>query len=109
MNAEPQRIDRTPLLIIGLLLLLALALRFWKLGAWTFDGDEIYTLRDSLRLKLGNPRPLLFLLNYFVVRPLVPLNEFGLRLVPALAGALGIPVLYVIGAQLVGRRAALLA
>ncbi|MGI9041263.1 MAG: glycosyltransferase family 39 protein [Gemmatimonadales bacterium] len=93
--------------ILAALMALALALRFWRLGEWTLEGDEIYTFRDSLRPLIGNPRPLLFLLNYYVVRPLTPLDEFGLRLLPALSGALTVPALYFIGRRLVGARAAL--
>ncbi len=57
-------------------------------------GDELYTLRDSLHPQLRNPRPLLYLLNYFLVRPLLPLDEFGLRVLPALFGVLAMPALY---------------
>lgn len=96
-----------PALLLAALVALAFALRLWQLGHWGFEGDEIYTLRDSLNPRLSNPRPLLFLLNYYVVQALTPLDELGLRLLPAIAGALAIPVLYGLTQRLVGTRAAL--
>jgi 4-amino-4-deoxy-L-arabinose transferase-like glycosyltransferase len=89
------------------LIVLALALRVWRLGDWSFADDEIFTLRDSLSPKLDNPRPLLYFLNYLVVRPLMPLDELGLRLLPALFGVLAIPAFYFVSRRLVGTRAAL--
>jgi hypothetical protein len=96
-------------LLLGALLLLAFALRFYRLGDWTLEGDEIYTLRDSLRPSFANPRPLLFLLNHYLVARIIPLNEFGLRLIPALAGTLSVAAIYLIGRRLVEDRAALFA
>jgi hypothetical protein len=94
-------------IILAALLLVAAGLRFYRLGDWTLDGDEIYTLRDSLKPSFGNPRPLLFLLNFYLVRPLAGLDEFGLRMVAALAGALSVAAIYYIGRRLTGERAAL--
>jgi mannosyltransferase len=93
-------------LLIGLIVL-AFILRFWRLGNWGFDSDETFTLRDSVNLNPSNPRPLLYLLNHYVVAPLVPLNELGLRLLPALFGVLAIPAFYFVARRLAGTRAAL--
>jgi uncharacterized membrane protein len=41
------------------------------------------------------------------VGPLLPLDEFGLRLLPAIFGVLAIPVFYLVARRLVGTRAAL--
>jgi len=101
--------ETTALLLIGGLTLLGLILRLWHLGSWNFQATEMFTYRDSQRPQFGNPRPLGYLLNYFVVRPLIPLDEFGLRLIPALAGTLAIPVIYFMGRRLTGSRAALFA
>lgn len=95
-------------LVVGLTVLGAL-LRFWKLGEWNFQATEIFTLRDSTSPQFGNPRPLMYLLNYYVMRPLMPLDEFSLRLLPALFGILAVPALYYVGRKLVGARAALFA
>jgi len=106
-SAPPSQ--RTALLLLGALTLLGLVLRFWHLGHWNFQATEMFTYRDSQRPAFGNVRPLVYLLNYYLVRPLHPLDEFGLRLVPAIAGTIAIPAMYFLGAQIVGRRAALFA
>ncbi|MBA3497810.1 MAG: glycosyltransferase family 39 protein [Gemmatimonadales bacterium] len=102
-----RRTGPLPAAVLAALIVLALALRFYRLGDWGFEGDEIFTLRDSLSLRPNNPRPLIYLLNHFVVRPFVPLDEFGLRLLPALAGVLAVPAFYAMARRLVGTRAAL--
>lgn len=89
------------------LVVLGFALRIWKLGQWNLEATEIFTLRDSLHPKLSNPRPLSYLLNYFLVRPFIPLNEFGLRILPALFGVVAIPAFYFATRRLIGARAAL--
>ena len=95
--------------ILAALIVLALVLRFLDLGAWNFEATEMFTLRDSVRPQFRNPRPLGYLLNYFLVLPFRPLDEFGLRLMPALAGVLAIPVIYLVGRRLFGARAAFFA
>lgn len=101
--------ERTAWLLLAALTLLGLVLRFWHLGDWNFQATEIFTYRDSQRPQFGNPRPLVYLLNYYLVRPLLPLDEFGMRLVPAIAGTLAIPTMYIVGRRVVGSRAALFA
>jgi mannosyltransferase len=98
--------SRTSLILIALTLLAA-ALRFWHLSSWSLDSDEVFMLRDSLRPDIRNPRPLLYFLNHYLVSPLIPLNEFGLRLLPAIFGVLAIPVFFVMSRKLIGARAAL--
>ena len=100
---------RAAWLILAALTLLGLILRFWHLGDWNFQATEMFTYRDSQRPQFGNARPLVYLLNYYLVRPLLPLDEFGMRLVPAIAGTLAIPSMYLMGRRMVGTRAALFA
>jgi hypothetical protein len=95
--------------VLAALLGLAAALRFWRLGHWGFEGDEVFTLHDSIRLVPNNPRPLLYWLNHFLVGPLMPLDELGLRLLPACCGVLAVAALFFVGWRLVGTRAALFA
>src|SRR4029453_18515291 len=90
----------THLWILAGLFGLALLLRFWRLGDWNFQATEMFTLRDSNSPQFYNPRPLGYLLNCFLVRPFIPLNEFGLRLLPAIFGALTIPVVYLVNRRL---------
>jgi uncharacterized membrane protein len=98
-----------PAVILAVLLAIAIVLRFWRLGQWGFEGDEIFTLRDSIHPRLSNPRPLLYLLNYYLVLPFRPLDELGLRIIPFLAGVLAIPALYAVTRKVSGTRAALFA
>jgi 4-amino-4-deoxy-L-arabinose transferase-like glycosyltransferase len=89
------------------LIVIAIALRFWRLGDWNFQATEMFTLRDSVTPQFRNPRPLGYLLTYYLVRPFRPLDEFGLRLLPAIFGVLAVPALYFVSRRLVGVRAAL--
>jgi hypothetical protein len=103
-----QREEPSPGLLLAGMILLAIVLRFLRLGMWNFEATEIFTLRDSVRPQWLNPRPLGYLLNYYLVRPFHPLDELGLRIVPALAGVVAIPVFYAGARRLIGVRAALL-
>ena len=51
---------------------------------------------DSRHSLPKNPRPLIYLLNHYLVGPFRPLDELGLRLLPALFGILAVPVIYLI-------------
>jgi mannosyltransferase len=104
-----RRPDFASALLVTLLTLLAAALRFWRLGQWGLEGDEVFTFDDSVRLVPHNPRPLLYWLNHYVIGAVRPLDEMGLRLLPALFGMLAIPALFFVGRRLVGTRAALFA
>ncbi|HYC32117.1 MAG TPA: glycosyltransferase family 39 protein [Gemmatimonadales bacterium] len=100
------RID--PLTILAALIVVALLLRFYKLGVWNFEATEMFTHRDSIVTpRPTNPRPLIYVLNYYVVRPLMTLDEFGLRFLPAVFGVLGIPALYYSARRLAGSTAAM--
>ena len=97
----------SPGLVIAGLTVLAFALRFWRLGDWNFEATEMFTLRDSLNPRWGNARPLGYLLNHYLVGPFRPLDELGLRILPALFGVLAVPAFYLVGRRLIGTRAAL--
>ena len=101
------RFQLGPALLLAGLIVLALLLRVWRLNQWGFADDEVFTFRDSQSPSLQNPRPLLYFLNYFLIRPIVPLDELGLRILPAFFGVLTIPVFYLVARGLVGTRAAL--
>ncbi len=96
-------------LLLGGLLAVALGLRFARLGEWSFDSDEVFMRRDSLNFKFTNPRPLLYFIHHYVIAPILPLDEFGIRVLPATFGVLAIPVLYLVARRLLGPRAALFA
>ena len=96
------------LLAVAALPALACALRFYRLGDWSFWADEVFTLRDmhNLRNVMGYP------LGYALIGMAVDLelfgsNEFAARFVPAVVGAISVPVLYLLGRKVVSPRAAL--
>jgi mannosyltransferase len=75
--------------------LLAAALRFYKLGQWSFWGDEYITVGSALDVFGGGfsrltPSLLTTHLNF----RLFGVNEWTARLTAALAGVVSIPVLY---------------
>jgi len=107
MRGTGARPGLSPGLIIAGLTLVACALRFWRLGDWNFEATEMFTLRDSLNPRWNNSRPLGYLLNHYLVGTFRPLDELGLRILPALFGVLAVPAIYVVGRRLAGPRAAL--
>jgi 4-amino-4-deoxy-L-arabinose transferase-like glycosyltransferase len=110
MNADLTSERRSAeLVLLAGILILTIVLRFYRLGDWNFEATEMFTLRDSVRPQFHNPRPLGYLLNYFLVRPLHPLDEFGLRVMSAIVGVLTIPAFYAVARRLTGTRAALFA
>jgi Dolichyl-phosphate-mannose-protein mannosyltransferase len=99
--------EKTAWLLIAALTLVGLVPRVWRLGDWNFQATEMFTLRDSVTLGFANPRPLIYLLNHYLVGSFRPLDELGLRLLPALFGILAVPVCYLLWRHLAGSRAAL--
>jgi hypothetical protein len=96
--------------MLAVIVAIATFLRFDHLGYWGLEGAEIFTLRDSLvTYDLRGSRPLLFFLNYHLVRPWFGLGEIGLRLIPALSGILAVPALYYLVRRVSTSRAGLFA
>jgi uncharacterized membrane protein len=99
---------------VGGLSLLAAGLRFATLGVQSYHHDEIVT---AVRVLHGGFGDAMNAVNYSESAPplyyalawawaqLVGTGEFGLRALSALAGVATVPVAYLIGAQLRGRRA----
>ena len=91
--------------LLAAITLLALVLRLYRLGEWSFWIDEVFTVNriehhySSLTLVLENlpPRtnwlPLSLLLTA-VATNFWGVSEWSVRIVPALIGVLSIPVLY---------------
>ncbi len=102
-------LSASPALLLAGMVLVTVALRFGRLGEWGFDSDEIFMRKDSLIFRFTNPRPLLYFLNHHLIAPLIPLDEFGIRLLPALFGVLAVPVVYFVTRRLLGTRPALFA
>ena len=90
--------------------LIAFALRFYKLGEWSFWYDESYTMRDVRNLQqLGYlDQQVSRTLIYLIVNAL-GVTEFNARLAPALIGVITIPILFFPIRQMLGVGVALLA
>jgi dolichyl-phosphate-mannose-protein mannosyltransferase len=99
-----------PAVWLTILTVVGAVLRLLYLGRWSLEGDEIFTLRDSIVApRLSNARPLIYFLNYYLIRPWTQLDELSLRVLPAIFGILAIPAAYFIVRRLLGARAGLFA
>src|SRR6478752_10864616 len=98
--------------------LLAAGLRFATLGVQSYHHDEIVTAVRVLHGGFGDAMnavnysesaPPLYYALAWVWTQLTGTGEFGLRSLSALAGVATVPVAYLIGIELRGRRAGLIA
>lgn len=91
------------------LVLVGLGMRIFRLSHWGFAGDELFTLRDSLRDDVLSLRakPLLFILNHYLVAPFLELDEFGLRLLPMAFGVAAIAAVFFLASRILGPRSGL--
>jgi len=90
--------SRAQYLLLGLITLVAIALRFYKLGEWSLWIDEIWSITDALGL--GTVKADLFefhVLFYPMLRLVLKflgINEWTARLMPAIIGVVSIPILF---------------
>jgi uncharacterized membrane protein len=104
--------------IVAGLTLLAAGLRFSTLGVQAYHHDEIVTasrvLRGSFRhameaVGFSESAPPLYYTLAWLWTQLTGTGEFGLRSLSAVAGVATVPVAYLLGAELCGRRAGIVA
>ena len=109
--------SRTFWLVAGLTVLAA-ALRFATLGVQAYHHDEIVTASRVLRgsfwhamdaVGFSESAPPLYYALAWIWTQATGTGEYGLRSISALAGVATIPVVYLIGVELRGRRAGLMA
>src|SRR5262245_52030241 len=82
-------------LVVTLIVLVAAFLRFYKLGEWSFWGDEMFTVggrEDGFNYSLLRQSISLELIQAAVA--LWGVTEWNARLVPALIGIISLPILY---------------
>jgi mannosyltransferase len=94
----------SPYLLLVAITLLAAALRFYKLGEWSFWIDEIYTINrtqthfnDIVAVLQNLPNRLWFPLSFVFTKyalNILGVTEFSARLVSTLIGIITIPVLF---------------
>jgi hypothetical protein len=109
--------SRTFWIVAGLTAVAAL-LRFATLGVQSYHHDEIVTASRILRSDFGHAMnavgfsesaPPLYYALAWVWTQVTGTGEFGLRSLSALAGVATVPVVFLIGIELRGRRAGLMA
>jgi 4-amino-4-deoxy-L-arabinose transferase-like glycosyltransferase len=92
-------------LILAAITAIAFALRFYKLGQWSFWIDEMWSVGNSLAVEASNVKYALASLSYgfsllfFFLKPVLVylgVSEWSARLLPALIGVASIPALYLI-------------
>ena len=96
--------------LLGAITLLGLVMRLFQLGTWSLWIDEVYTYNRAQIVfsNLGSLPPLSTILIGAFINGRAG-NEWDLRLVPALIGAISIPALYFPTKKLFGVGVALLA
>jgi uncharacterized membrane protein len=104
---------------LAVITLFAAALRFYRLGEWSFWIDEIFTINhamshfsstDVILMNIPPARnwmPISVMLNAQVLK-LGGINEWSARLTPAIIGILTIPILYFPTRKTFGPRIALI-
>jgi mannosyltransferase len=104
--------------IVAGLTAVAALLRFLTLGVQSYHHDEVVTASRILRGSFGHAMdavgfsesaPPLYYALAWAWTQLTGTGEFGLRSLSALAGVATVPVVYLIGLELRGRRAGLMA
>ncbi len=111
---------RHELALLGLIMLLAIGLRTYRLGAIprVIDGDEGavgQAAQTTQALPLANPFALwenfggIYMQAIGLSLNVLGSTPFALRLLPAILGSLAIPALYLLGRAIVGPRGGLLA
>ena len=95
--------------LLAEIVLLAAAMRFFKLGEWSFWIDEVYTVNKAMAV-WGNPSPTtpLSLLLTGGALGVLGVDEWNARLASSLIGIASIPVLYFPIRRLFGTPVALL-
>jgi hypothetical protein len=99
----------SPLAILAAVTLAGAALRFYKLGEWSFWKDEIFTLgtkADGLHISFLGESLVRDAIRWTVA--LLGQSEWNARLIPALIGIASIPLLFFPIRRLFGVNAALL-
>jgi 4-amino-4-deoxy-L-arabinose transferase-like glycosyltransferase len=77
------------------IIVVASTLRFYKLGEWSFWGDEIFTIggrEDGFNYSVLRQSVSITFIQFLVSR--LGVTEWNARLIPALTGIISVPLLY---------------
>jgi mannosyltransferase len=105
----------SPAVMLGLIVLLGTALRFYKLGSQSYWIDEMSTLvegRQSIQQLISSGRldqPPAYYFPFHYWEQLLGTTEVSARAFSALAGIISIVLIYLIGRELFGKKVGLLA
>jgi mannosyltransferase len=97
-------------LLVAAIVVISAALRFYRLGGWSFWGDEFITVRRALRIfeaPLIDRTLSLLTTNLFL--SLAGISEWSARAEAAVVGVLTVPVLYLLVRRVFGPAVALMA
>lgn len=100
---------RVQIALLVAITLLAALLRFYKLGAWSFWGDEVLTVAnkpDGFNFNIIRQSLALTLIGSTI--DWLGVSEWSARLAPALIGILSVPILYLPIRKILGAPVALL-
>jgi mannosyltransferase len=107
---EIEQNARLQYLLLLLITILACALRFYKLGEWSFWIDEIKTIDAAQDPAVNNfSWPSISLMLIGTTLKVLGISEWSARLTPAVIGILTIPILYLPIRKLFGAGVALIA
>lgn len=117
MKLAQMELRRGPGVLLGTILLIAVALRLYNIAALPFEQDELYTLRDARdfgasAMAGGGPgirgRPLYYLLQHGLLA-VFPATPFLLRLPALIFGVLGVWLTWLLGRRIFGHQAGAIA
>lgn len=105
-----ERSLKLQLLLLTVITLLATGLRFYKLGAWSFWGDEWITIRRATSEYAGLvDLPSVSMIATHFALEFLGIGEWSARVAPAVLGLLTIPILFFITRALFDSTTALMA
>ena len=98
------------LVLLATITAIGTLLRFFKLGDWSFWGDEVATFERSVNIfeQAIHHWSITRMLTYFSLR-FFGLTEWAARLAPAIFGIAVIPVLFALARRIWGTRVAMIA
>lgn len=97
------------IIILVILIALAMGLRFWKLGEWSFWADEIFAVQDAQNFPQSltiNP------IIYGIIHETTSffgLSEWSSRLGPCIIGIISVPFVYLIARSMFNSQIGILA
>lgn len=92
------------------ILLVAMLLRFYHLGTWSFWVDEVLTVLDAKRFSMEHFR--INSIPYLAVNlsmSIAGADEWGARLIPCIVGIVSIPLVFMIGRSIFNQRVGIFA